>query len=82
MAGLTSARIEEHFGSLTDPRRRDGIYPLLSIVTIAPCAVISGADAATRTVDEKRFDLASPSSTAGRHNARSVSYGLCLSADG
>ena len=44
MTRLTSARIEEHFGSLTDPRRREGVYPLINIVTIALCAVISGAD--------------------------------------
>jgi hypothetical protein len=44
MTRLTSARIEEHFGSLPDSHRREGIYPLTNIVTIALCAVISGAD--------------------------------------
>jgi len=44
MTRLTSARIEEHLGSLSDPRRREGIYPLTNLVTIALCAVISGAD--------------------------------------
>jgi hypothetical protein len=44
MPQLTSARIEEHFGSLPDPRRREGIYPLTNIVVIALCAVISSAD--------------------------------------
>ncbi len=44
MTRLTSARIEEHFGGLSDPRRREGVYPLTNIVTIALCAVISGAD--------------------------------------
>ena len=38
------ARIEEHFSELTDPRRRVVTYPLINIVTIALCAVISGAD--------------------------------------
>ena len=44
MAQLTSARIEEHFADLPDPRRREGIYPLVNIVVIALCAVLSGAD--------------------------------------
>jgi predicted transposase YbfD/YdcC len=39
-----SARIQDHFSSLTDPRRRTVTYPLINIVTIALCAVISGAD--------------------------------------
>ena len=39
-----SACIQEHFAELTDPRRREGIYPLINIVTIAICAVICGAD--------------------------------------
>ena len=39
-----SARIDKHFASLTDPRRRKVIYPLINIVTMALCAVIAGAD--------------------------------------
>jgi predicted transposase YbfD/YdcC len=39
-----SACIQEHFTELTDPRRREGTYPLINIVTIAICAVICGAD--------------------------------------
>jgi predicted transposase YbfD/YdcC len=39
-----SARIEDHFAELTDPRRREVIHPLINIVTIAVCAVICGAD--------------------------------------
>jgi predicted transposase YbfD/YdcC len=39
-----SARIRDHFASLTDPRRRKVIYPLIDIITIALCAVIAGAD--------------------------------------
>jgi hypothetical protein len=39
-----AARIDHHFASLTDPRRRKVIYPLINIVTIALCAVIAGAD--------------------------------------
>jgi len=39
-----SARIEDHFTELTDPRRREVTYPLINIVTIALCAVICGAD--------------------------------------
>ena len=39
-----SARIQDHFVELSDPRRRKVIYPLINIVTIAICAVICGAD--------------------------------------
>jgi len=39
-----AARIEEHFQDLTDPRRREGTYPLVNIVVMALCAVVSGAD--------------------------------------
>lgn len=39
-----SARIEDHFVKLTDPRRRKVTYPLINVVTIAICAVICGAD--------------------------------------
>lgn len=39
-----SARIQDHFAELTDPRRREVTYPLINIVTIAVCAVICGAD--------------------------------------
>ena len=36
--------IKDHFSELTDPRRREVIYPLLNVVTIAVCAVVCGAD--------------------------------------
>ncbi len=39
-----AARIDKHFASPTDPRRRKVTYPLINIVTIALCAVIAGAD--------------------------------------
>ena len=39
-----SSRIQDHFADLTDPRRREVIYPLINIVTIALCAVVCGAD--------------------------------------
>ena len=44
MRSKKSASIEEHFEELTDPRRREGTYPLVNIVVMALCAVISGAD--------------------------------------
>ena len=37
-------RIAEHFRELTDPRRREVTYPLVNIVVMALCAVLSGAD--------------------------------------
>ena len=36
--------LEEHFAELNDPRRGEVTYPLVNIVVIALCAVISGAD--------------------------------------
>jgi predicted transposase YbfD/YdcC len=44
MPKKVSARIQDHFAQLTDPRRRKVIYPLINVVTIAICAVICGAD--------------------------------------
>jgi predicted transposase YbfD/YdcC len=44
MPKRVSARIQDHFVELTDPRRRKVTYPLINIVTIAICAVICGAD--------------------------------------
>lgn len=44
MSSITSARIEDHFVDLTDPRRREVTYPLINVVTITLCAVICGAD--------------------------------------
>ena len=41
---MKSARIQDHFAELTDPRRREVIYPLINVVVIAVCAVICGAD--------------------------------------
>jgi predicted transposase YbfD/YdcC len=40
----SSVRIEEHFRDLTDPRSREGTYPLVNVVVMALCAVVSGAD--------------------------------------
>jgi predicted transposase YbfD/YdcC len=44
MPETRSTRIQDHFAELTDPRRREVVYPLINIVTIAICAVIAGAD--------------------------------------
>jgi len=41
---MKSARIQDHFAELTDPRRRDVIYPLINVVVIAVCAILCGAD--------------------------------------
>jgi len=35
---------QECFSTLTDPRRRKVVYPLVNVVTIAICAVLCGAD--------------------------------------
>lgn len=39
-----TARIQDHFATLTDPRTREVTYPLINLVVIALCAVICGAD--------------------------------------
>ncbi len=44
MSTVSIVRIEEHFQELTDPRRREVTYPLINIVVMALCAVLSGAD--------------------------------------
>ena len=44
MGRLTLARIEKHFGELTDPRRREMPCRLINIVTMALCAAMRGAD--------------------------------------
>lgn len=44
MSSMKSARLQDHFAELTDPRRREVTYPLINVVVIAVCAVICGAD--------------------------------------
>lgn len=44
MTKRLSVSIAEHFAELSDPRRREGVYPLLNFVVIAVCAVICGCD--------------------------------------
>lgn len=44
MTSHPSLRIDHHFASLTDPRRKKVTHPLINIVTIALCATIAGAD--------------------------------------
>ena len=44
MLKVKSARVQDHFAELTDPRRREVTYPLINVVVIAVCAVICGAD--------------------------------------
>ena len=39
MPRMKSARIQDHFVDLTDPRRREVVYPLTNVVVIAVCAV-------------------------------------------
>jgi predicted transposase YbfD/YdcC len=44
MSEIQSVKLQDHFAELTDPRSRKVTYPLINIVAIAICAVISGAD--------------------------------------
>lgn len=41
---IGSAKLQDHFRELTDPRRRKVTYPLINVVVISVCAVICGAD--------------------------------------
>lgn len=61
MSQELSVRIAEHFQGLTDPRRREVTYPLINIVVMALCAVLSGADdfvSIARWANKKREWLA------------------------
>jgi len=44
MSAMKTARLQDHFAKLTDPRRRKVTYPLINVVMIAICAVLCGAD--------------------------------------
>ena len=44
MSQTPRVSIQQCFSTLTDPRRRKVTYPLVNVVTIAICAVLSGAD--------------------------------------
>ena len=44
MPAKKSVAFEEYFADVTDPRRREGTYPLMNILFIAVCAVVCGAD--------------------------------------
>jgi predicted transposase YbfD/YdcC len=44
MSSMKTARMQDHFAELTDPRSREVVYPLINVVVIAICAVICGAD--------------------------------------
>ena len=44
MSQSVRVAIRNHFSELTDFRRREVIYPLINVVTIAVCAVVCGAD--------------------------------------
>ena len=78
MASDFAARIDQHFASLTDPRRGKVTYPLINILTIALCATIAGADDFVAIADwarQKRdwlgqfLDLASGIPSHDRFNA-------------
>jgi predicted transposase YbfD/YdcC len=44
MAEPQSISLVEHFADVTDPRSREGTYPLINFLVIGICAVICGAD--------------------------------------
>ena len=44
MSQTPRVSIQQCFSTLTDPRRRKVTYPLVNVVTMAICAVLSGAD--------------------------------------
>jgi predicted DNA-binding protein (UPF0251 family) len=54
MPKKVSARIQDHFAPLTDPRRRTVIDPLVNVVTVAIYAVICGDDDFVATADYGR----------------------------
>lgn len=44
MSKRPATSIVEHFAGVTDPRRREGSYPLINFLVIGVCAVICGVD--------------------------------------
>ena len=44
MSSIKSARMQDHFAELSEPRRGEVTYPLINVVVIAICAVLCGAD--------------------------------------
>lgn len=54
MTRTAGACIAKHFETLSDPRRRKVVYPLMNIVVMALCAVLSGADDFTGIADWAR----------------------------
>jgi len=44
MSKRPATSIVEHFAGVTDPRRREGAYPLINFLVIGVCAVICGVD--------------------------------------
>jgi predicted transposase YbfD/YdcC len=78
MSQRKSLAFEEHFAEVTDPRRREGTYPLINFLAIAICAVIGGADdfvaiaefgRAKRKFLEKFLDLSAGIPSHDRFNA-------------
>jgi predicted transposase YbfD/YdcC len=92
MCPSRSARIQDHFANLTDPRRRKVVYPLINVVTIAICAVVAGADdfvsiaeygRKKRTRLSRSLDLGAGIPSHGRSNAilgapRPAEFERCL----
>ena len=54
MPTTTSARIQDHFNNLTDPRRRKVTYPLINIVTIAQEIIDAEADYVLAAKDNQK----------------------------
>lgn len=72
MSTSPSLGLADHFAALDDPCvERTKLHPLLSIVVIASCAVISGAAQASR--------VRRTSGTTSRTSARSERHGLSAS---
>ena len=57
MAQRPPVSIAEHFAELSDPRRREGVYPLINVVVIAICAVICGCDDFVSIADKRAAEL-------------------------
>lgn len=75
---MPSARIQDHFADIPDPRQRPVMYPLVNIITIAICAVVGGADDFVAIAQfgrdkrewlEKFLDLSSGTPSHDRFNA-------------
>lgn len=56
MSKRPAASLVEHFAGVEDPRRREGVYPLINFLVIGVCAVICGVDDFVSMAEPAEFE--------------------------